>query len=174
MTVRSLLPALALLLAALAPLPLHACESEAFEKLRHLVGRWEVYRDERLIGKLVVQPAAGNCALLEQWRASDGTEAIAMHWTEPGEPEEDEAAAPARVLRQVYVDASGWVVKAKAYVENGALVYEGPATIEGKDVVLRATLHGLGENEIVHIGDVSKDDGMTWQRISTMKYRRAQ
>ena len=171
MLLRSLL-ILPVMLTALASPPVHACTGEAFEMLRELVGRWEVYRNERMTGQLIVQPAAAGCALLEQWRAVDGGKAVAMHWTEPGEAEGDEPVP--RILKQVYVDDTGWLIKASAHVENGALVYEGPATIEGTDVVLRATLHGLGGNEIVHIGDVSKDGGATWQRMSTMQYRRAE
>ncbi|HEX7030209.1 MAG TPA: hypothetical protein VF254_06405 [Gammaproteobacteria bacterium] len=170
---RLLLPAFAALLLVIPPASFAACGSPAFDLLENLAGRWEVSRNGQVIGRLTVQREAGECALLEKWEATDGVEAVAMHWTEPAADDKpDDGEPPARVLKQVYVEDSGWVIEAEAYVENGALVYEGPATVEGEDVVLRAVLHGLGTDRIVHVGDVSLDGGDTWRRIDSMVYRR--
>lgn len=166
------LPVLSSSLLLALPLPLAACENAAFEKLQNLAGRWLVHRDGEVIGKAHVQREAGDCVLLEKWQSADGTDAVTMHWTEPGETTEEGEAKKTRVLRQTFVDNSGWVMHADATVENDAIVYEGETTIEGKDVVLRATLHGLGSDEIVQIGDVSKDGGKTWQRMDSMTWRR--
>ena len=165
---------IALLITALASLPLAAstadCDNEAFALLEHLAGEWRVSRDERTIGELDVQATAGGCALVENWIAADGTRASTLHWSEQRDNDADEE--PVFVLRQVYVDSTGWVMKAEGHVENGVLIYQGDTEIKGEAVSLRATMHGLGSDEIVHISDLSKDGGANWQRVSTMRYQR--
>lgn len=159
------------LLLTMMSAPLFACGNAAFELLGQLAGRWEVLRNDETIGRLHFQREAGECVLLEKWMASDGSSAVAMHWTEPA-PDDAGDEPPGRVLRQLYVDNTGWMVKAAGHLENGALVYEGPAVVNGEDVVVRAVLHGLGTDQVVHIADISKDGGDNWQRIGSMTYRR--
>jgi len=165
--------------------PAHACEGEMFEAFRQLAGKWQVFRDGKPAGQLEMRPVAGGCALLEDWRTTEGVRATALHWTGPADdasetdtvedvlatPENGEAM-PATILHQVYIDSTGWSIRADGSIEDGKLVYEGRVVEDGQELVLRATLHGLGSDEIVHVGETSLDAGETWQEGFTLTYRR--
>lgn len=147
-----------------------ACEGEAFTALKQLAGDWEIARDGAPFGELHMRSTAGGCALIEAWIGADGTTATAMHWPEPVTKDDGETE---HVLKQVYVDSTGWFIHAQARLaRENVLVYEGETVRDEKALRLRATLHGLGTDAIVHINDVSEDDGATWRRTSTFKYRR--
>lgn len=165
--------------------PAQACDGEIFQAFRQLAGKWQVFRDGALAGRLEMRPVAGGCAMLEDWRTAEGVHATALHWAGPAEdatetdtvedvlaaPETGDAA-PAMILHQVYVDSTGWSIRADGSIEDGKLVYEGHVTEDGQELVLRATLHGLGSDEIVHVGETSGDAGETWQQGFTLTYRR--
>lgn len=175
---RSGVRAAVFLLAALAPSATAAgeCRNAALLFVAQLAGTWQVSRDGQIVGELSMQPAAGGCALIEYWQGADGTQANALHWSEA--PSEAAAAGNAdddarrEPLRQVYVDSTGWAVKAEGRIENGVLVYQGETERNGGKVLLRAVMHGLGTDRIVHIGEVSTDGGASWQRVSTLRYER--
>lgn len=150
--------------------PALACENAAFAALKLLAGDWEVARDGAPYGELHLRATAGGCALVEEWTAADGTAAAAMHW-----PERivNDAGEPTDALRQVYIDSTGWLIHAEGrLVRDNILVYEGETVRDEKTLRLRATLHGLGSDAIVHINDVSEDGGATWHRASVFNYRR--
>ena len=94
-----------------------------------------------------------------------------MHWPEAVADDDGELT---NVLKQVYIDSTGWFIRAEGKLaRENVIVYEGETTRDEKVLRLRATMHGLGTDEIVHINDISEDDGATWRRASTFKYRRA-
>lgn len=152
---------------ALLPMPATACGNAAFNRLALLVGEWQVFRDDASAGEFALRRGAGDCALVEQWKTVDGKSAIGLHWVEPDPQNADEAAT---ILRQVYVDSTGWFIHADGAIAGNALVYTGNAMEDDEPVLLRVTLHGLGTNRIVHIGDVSRDGGETWNHVSTLIY----
>lgn len=165
-----------------------ACNNPMFEAFRQLAGNWQVFRGGELAGELTMRPVAGGCAMLEEWQTVEGVTAVALHWPETalvsgavvadeipaGEilqaPADDEV--PETVLQQVYVDSNGWSIRADGSISEGVLVYEGEIIEDGQELVLRATLRGLGSDEIVHVGEVSTDAGETWQDSFTLIYRR--
>ena len=169
---KRLLPTIGLFLGLLFVPQAQACDNTAFELLSTLTGEWQVTRKGESLGKMSISEAAGGCALVEQWSAADGTRATALHWSETPAPEDDEEVEPKPILKQVYVDSTGWVMQADGEVKDDVLVWSGETVLEGEDVRLRNTVHGLGTDTIVHIGDISKDDGETWQRISSLRYKR--
>lgn len=110
--------------------------------------------------------------MLEIWTASDGTQASGLYWAEAVEPEEE--GDPVQiVLHQVYVESSGWRMRAEGHFEGDVPIITGPTQMQGTDVLLRATLHGIGSNHVVHITDFSTGDGGSWQRLATLHYYRA-
>lgn len=152
-------------------MPAAACEGEAFDLLKRLAGDWTVTRDDAAFGELRMRATAGGCALIEEWIAADGTRATAMHWPEQIANDDGEMTT---VLKQIYVDSTGWLIHAEGKLaRDNVLVYEGETVRDERTLRLRATLHGLGTDAIVHINDVSEDDGATWRRASTFKYRRS-
>lgn len=156
-----------LMLLVMFPLVADACDNATFAKLKRLAGDWQVTRNGHTAGVLQFREGSGGCAIIEEWTAADGTRATALHWPDPVVDEETPAG-----VHQVYVDNNGWVMQASGHLEKNVLIYSGETTIAGEDVMLRATLHGIGSDSIVHIGDVSKDGGVTWERISTLHYYR--
>lgn len=177
--------ALAVLALLAAAMPANACESEMFQAFREIAGSWQVFRDGRLAGDLEMRPVADGCAMLEDWQTVEGVKAVALHWPGPAETETPEAAveeatglsaeesdAPETVLHQVYVDSNGWSIRADGSISEGVLVYEGTVMEDGQELVLRATLRGIGSDEIVHVGEMSTDAGETWQDSFTLVYRR--
>ncbi|HEX7046050.1 MAG TPA: hypothetical protein VF275_00565 [Gammaproteobacteria bacterium] len=167
-----------------APVSAAACSNPMFEAFRQLAGNWQVFRDGELAGKLAMRSVAGGCAMLEEWQTIEGVKAVALHWPETvtegsmtvdGETLEMPASdvTPETVLQQVYVDSNGWSIRADGSISEGVLVYEGNIMEDGQELVLRATLRGLGSDEIVHVGEVSTDAGETWQDSFTLIYKRA-
>lgn len=166
--VRQSLRAVCVSLVASLPLPVLACEGDAFEALTKLVGHWDVFRDGVRVGEFRLSEAAGGCALIEQ-STLEGRSAAGLHWLEPAEDGEEDGAT---VLRQVYVESNGWFIHAEGEIIDNALVYVGEAKWDGEPVTLRATLQGIGSDEITHISDASTDDGESWNYVSTLTYRR--
>lgn len=153
-----------------------------------LAGNWNVFRGGERAGRLRMHPVAGGCAMLEDWQTVEGVKAVALHWSGPADTETPAAiiedmtddAAPGdgdeaveTLLHQVYVDSNGWSIRADGRISEGVLVYEGRIMEDGQELVLRATLRGLGSDEIVHVGEVSTDEGETWQDSFRLVYRRA-
>lgn len=166
--VRQILCAVCVSLVATLPLPALACEGDAFEALAELVGRWDVFRDGVRVGEFQLSESAGGCALIEQ-STLEGRSAAGLHWLEPAEDGEEEAMM---VLRQVYVESTGWFIHAEGKLVDNTLVYVGSAEQDGEPVMLRATLQGIGSEEITHVSDISTDGGESWTYVSTLTYRR--
>lgn len=149
------------------------CAGAAFSTLQQMTGTWHVTKKGEPLGTLTVRNSAGGCAVIEEWQAVNGSRAAALHWAE--KPADDlQTESSTAVLHQIYIDDTGWVMRADGRIDADTLIYEGEATLNGEDVILRATFHGLGSDTLVHAGDISKDNGASWQRMSTLHYRRTE
>lgn len=177
----------AMLLLALPFSAAAGCDGEMFQAMKQFAGTWQVYRKGELAGEWKMRAVAGGCAMLEEWRTVEGVTAVGLHWpartmeeNAPGKAVEEnfpqeaagETETPEPLLHQVYVDSNGWFIRADGSISEGVLVYEGKVMEGGEELVLRATLRGLGSDEIVHVGELSADAGETWQDSFTLIYRR--
>lgn len=142
-----------------------ACEDPRLDALAQMVGEWQLSMEGAGFGKVTVTEGAGGCAFIETWEGPGGEHGTSLHWLD------SQSASP--VLRQVYVDDSGWHIEAIGSLREDVLEYEGPSKDKAGNAVIRRNLiHGLGSDELLQIAEVSHDNGASWKPLGNIIYRR--
>ncbi len=149
--------------------PSHPCQSDPeYQKLDFWVGSWDVYdnHDGTLNGTDVVEKIVGGCALVENWKESDGSgEGKSLFYYQPA----------TKLWKQVWVTDAG-PIKEKALIaqtQDGGLRFQGEILHpDGKSHLDRTTLTPLPGDRVHQVIEISRDDGKTWMTVFDAEYRR--
>ncbi len=142
-----------------------ACDDPRLAALSQMSGEWQLSMEGAGFGKVTMTKSAGGCAFIEIWEGPGGENGTSLHWLDA------QSASP--VLRQVYVDDSGWHIEATGTLNGDVLEYRGASTDRaGNDVIRRNIIHGLGSDQLLQVAEVSRDGGITWESLGNIVYQR--
>lgn len=148
--------------------PPPACETPEHRQFDFWVGRWDVYPTgtERLVAHSLIERRYSGCAIRENWMPLRGEGGGSFSAWRP----------EARQWRQTWVDTSGSWVEFTGAFENGAMVLTGPwrgAATPGQDALVRMRYTREAGGSVRQLGEVSTDNGQTWQPSFDYTYRPA-
>lgn len=165
----SLMVAAAPAMAQAPPLaPPAGCTSAETRQFDFWVGRWDVYPTgkDNLVAHSLIERLYLGCAIRENWmplRAGGGGSLSSYIPSDKG-------------WRQTWVDSSGATVTFKGGFKRAAMVLEGPwagSAPGGKDGVVRMTYTPGADQTVRQQGQVSTDQGKTWQPSFDFTYKPA-
>lgn len=168
MTLRSLFPpALAVLLAAGAafaqeaaapagPLPAPACSAEAFRAFDFWIGEWTV-RDSTgtEVGTNRITREADGCALLEQWKSTEGTAGTSLNYFDPR----------TGTWHQQWVGGGGLLLHLTGGMEGDEMVLTGRRATPRGEVTDRIRWKPLPDGRVQQAWDASSDGGREWNPV---------
>ncbi|MEE8169574.1 MAG: tetratricopeptide repeat protein [Phycisphaerae bacterium] len=126
------------------------------------VGEWDVLnRQGGPAGVNRIEKQENGYLIYEQWTSSGGNTGRSMNYYDPD----------ADKWRQVWIDSGGEIIHFEGGIENGAMVYVGPQIHrDGRKELVRTTLTPQPDGRVIHRGDISEDDGKTWQLRFELTY----
>jgi len=158
--------ALAAAQAAAPPPAPPACSEPEYHQLDFWVGKWDVYNPKgKMVAHSLIERRYNGCAIRENWMPLQGQGGGSFRAWRP----------EARSWRQTWVDSSGaWIEFAGAF-ENGAMVLTGPwaGAANGRTGIVRMRYTREAGGAVRQHGEVSTDDGATWQPSFDFTYRPA-
>jgi hypothetical protein len=158
----------AALLAQAAPAPVD-CTDADHGAFNFWIGDWSVSPtgSDSVIAESTISPAAGGCAIREDFRQTVGPAGTAIDYHGASFSSFD--ARNGGKWRQFYVDSSGAVAAMEGGVRDGAMVLE----VEGPNGVRRRmTVAPQPDGSVRQSGDVTTDGGVTWTAGYDFTYRR--
>ena len=148
--------------------PPPACEdSMLYHDLDFWVGEWDVYVDNRLVGRNRVEKILDGCAIMEHWSARDGVDGKSLffvdyngHWVQVWVTQW--ARTPGGVKEKLMVtDAPEGTVRYQGVVRH-------PEAGEWLD---RTTLIPNEDGTVRQVIEISEDNGETWNPTFDAIYR---
>lgn len=146
------------------------CQGDStYAALDFWLGQWDVYVGEQLVGTNRITRVLHGCAVLEEWRDSEGGEGRSLFYVEPG----------TRRWRQVWVTDDARQVggtKEKhlvARLPDGGVRFQGELPLpDGRLVLDRTTLTPIRPGEVRQLIETSRDGGTTWHPGFDARYRK--
>jgi len=128
------------------------------------VGNWDVYgKGGALSGHSHVDLILGDCVISENWTSFAGTEGKSYN----------KYNAFQKRWEQYWVDQSGSTTHYLGHLENGNMVFLADSfDPTGKPAKLRMTFFNLGSDKVRQFGEISYDNGGTWQTSFDLTYVR--
>jgi hypothetical protein len=138
------------------PAPPPCRDDPAHARLDFWIGRWVVFeKNGAKDGDNTVEKALGGCAVLEHWRAADGSAGESFFYVRRAE----------KRWKQVWVTDSG-AVKEKAEqldFPGPGLRFQGEIPLPSGETILdRTTLTPLPDGRVRQVIEQSRDGGRTW------------
>lgn len=147
--------------------PASPCAAAPYRVLDFWVGHWTVTNAKgQTAGESDIETILDDCVLLEHWYGStqDGGRFLgkAFHRYDPR----------TETWQQLWVDNGPQSTIMIGTPAGGAMVYEWTTESKGKTIKHRGTLSARGSDEVRHFGEVSADDGKTWNAAYDLTYQR--
>lgn len=142
------------------------CRDTAHRAFDFWVGAWQVSdtRSGQAVAESDIALLAGGCTVQESFRQSVGPGGRPSNYR----GHSLSALGADGVWRQFYVDTSGASTSWEGAAEAGSLVF----TTRGPQALQRMTYRALADGAVRQIGEVSRDNGATWQPGYDFTYRR--
>ena len=153
-----------------APKPGVACDSDpSFHDLDFWLGDWTVVEAGKTVGHNRIEKQLGGCAVVERWKAADGSEGQSLFYHPPGTSQ----------WKQVWLTPQATSVggsKEKLLVTRlpgGALRFAGELPLpDGRTLFDRTTLTPLDGGRVRQLIEQSRDRGVTWKPAFDAIYRK--
>jgi len=168
---RKLIPAIAATffsLYAAAQLP---CGSPEYRQFDFWLGEWEAFGPAgKKAGDSKISLILDSCIVLEEWTSANLTQGIRYagksfnKWN-----------AATKQWQQTWVDNVGGSTEyLEGKYEDKKIVFRTKPFPVSKDTmaVMRLTFYDLGKDKVRQLGEITKDNGMTWQTQYDLEYRR--
>jgi hypothetical protein len=151
---------------AAAPPP-PACTGEAYAAFDFWVGEWDVYPNgkDKLVAHSRIEKLYGGCAIRENWMPLSGTGGGSLSDYEP---------ATGR-WHQTWIGSAPGRVEFDGGPANGGMVLTGwwPGVGgPGKDGLVRMSYTRTADGSVRQFGEVSYDQGVSWETSFDFIYRR--
>jgi len=147
--------------------PAVGCSDPAYHKLDFWVGDWNVYVAGKLDGTDLVEKILKHCAIVENWRESDGSgEGKSLFYY----------VSAAKLWKQVWVTDAGPLKEKQlvaAYPDGGVRFQGAIAHADGTSHLDRTTLTPLPGGNVRQVIEISRDSGKTWQVTYDAEYKPA-
>jgi hypothetical protein len=146
------------------------CRTDStYAALDFWLGQWDVYVGDQLVGTNRITRVLQGCAVLEEWRDSEGGEGRSLFYVEPGTGR----------WKQVWITDDARRVggtKEKhlvARLPDGGIRFQGELPLpDGRLVLDRTTLTPTGPGEVRQLIETSRDGGTTWHAGFDARYRK--
>jgi hypothetical protein len=146
------------------------CQSDStYAALDFWLGQWDVYVGDQLVGSNRITRILHGCAVLEEWRDTEGGEGRSLFYVEPGTTR----------WKQVWVTDDARMVggtKEKhliARLPDGGVRFQGELPLpDGRLVLDRTTLTPIRPGEVRQLIETSRDGGTTWRAGFDARYRK--
>ncbi len=147
------------------------CEGDStYRQLDFWVGDWSVYVGDTLVGTNRISKVLRGCAVVEEWRDSDGGEGRSLFYVEPA----------LHQWKQVWVtDAALHFggLKEKHLVSRlagGGVRFQGELRRpDGRLILDRTTLTPAAGGQVRQLIEISTDGGTSWHATFDARYRKA-
>ncbi len=146
------------------------CDSDSvYHVLDFWVGDWDVKVGAQLVGTNRISRILDGCAVLEEWKDTQGGEGRSLFYYDPG----------TRRWKQVWVTSQATAIggtKEKrliARLPNGGTRFQGETLLPRGGVLLdRTTLEPRQDGTVRQLIEISHDGGTTWQAAFDAVYRK--
>lgn len=133
-------------------------ESAAYHALDFWVGKWDVYQNTTIVGTNVIEKVLGGCAIIENWKDSDGHEGKSFFYFH----------RDSGLWKQVWVQDDGFCkekILQPDTVKDGVRFQGQMRSQSGVQYLDRTTLTREQDGHVRQLIEISRDQGKTW--IST-------
>ena len=148
--------------------PAQCGELDIYNVLDFWVGEWDVYADDKRVGRNRIEKILSGCAVLEHWRGEGGGEGKSLFFvTGDG------------TWKQVWV--TEWATRPGGVKEKTLQTMDTAGTVRFQGLILlpggsryldRTTLTRLASGEVRQVIETSNDEGRTWTIGFDAIYRR--
>ena len=147
-----------------ASAPEHPCSSPEAHQFDFWVGEWDLTWGESERGSNKITKTLGNCVILEEF---NGTPAMEFHGLSVSVFNQR-----TNLWHQTWVDSSGGYLDFKGSYQDGRMIMNREAIIEGRPVTQRMVWYNLAEDSLDWNWERSFDGGETWEVVWHIRYRR--
>jgi hypothetical protein len=146
------------------------CQRDStYAALDFWLGQWDVFVGDQLVGTNRITRVLHGCAVLEEWRDTEGGEGRSLFYIEPGTGR----------WKQVWVTDDARMVggtKEKhliARLADGGVRFQGELPLpDGRLLLDRTTLTPIRPGEVRQLIETSRDGGTTWRAAFDARYRK--
>ena len=146
------------------------CRNDSiYSALDFWLGEWTVFVGDQQVGTNRITRILNGCAVVEEWRDSEGGEGRSLFYVEPG----------THRWKQVWVtDDAAHVggTKEKHLVSrlpDGGVRFQGELPLpDGRLILDRTTLTPIRPDEVRQLIETSRDGGTTWRAGFDARYRK--
>lgn len=142
------------------------CSSEQHRQFDFWLGEWEVKNpNDQIVGSSKIELVSNKCALLENWRSSQGGEGKSLNYY----------SILDQKWHQKWIGANGIPIEfSGAYnKKEKALEYSGKGVGQGGVPLLnKLTFFHLSDDHVRQLWEQSTDDGTTWNTVFDGHYHR--
>jgi hypothetical protein len=148
------------------------CETDSkYNEFDFWIGNWEVYGIKgKLAGTSKISKILDNCVLLEEWTSSSAQQGIVFS----GKSYNSYNSAT-KQWQQTWVDNTGGTTEYLiGHFENDAMYFLSRA-FPGKNGltnIRKLTFFKLKDNRVRQLGEISNDEGKTWNTEFDLEYRK--
>lgn len=139
--------------------PPHNCTAPEHRQFDFWIGNWDVRttgRLEEMRGGSLIESINFGCGIRETWSPFTSIQGASLSTYDKND----------KAWHQTYIDALGSRIEFKGGIENGKMVLVGTwrgLGAESRDGLMRMSWDRLDEGWVRQVGEISYDQGKTWQ-----------
>ena len=149
-----------------ASLPPKPCAAAPYRQFDFWVGKWDVYKtgEDKIVAHSLIESLYDGCAIRENWMPLKGQEGGSL----------SNYDGPEEGWHQTWVDASGTRVEFTGRYNDEKMMLTGlwrDVAGPGKDGLIRMTYSHLEQGAVRQFGELSQDEGKSWEPAFDFTYR---
>jgi hypothetical protein len=134
------------------------------------IGEWEAFGPKGKAGDSKIELILDSCIILENWKSLNSFKGMVYSGKSF-----NTYNVNTKQWQQTWVDnAGGSTEYLEGHLEKDKMIFQTKPFVFNKDTmgIQRLTFYNLGADKVRQLGEISKDNGVTWSTQYDLEYRR--